>query len=177
MSKLLALALLAAALLFGAHCRNVHQDLLAERQTIDADWSAVDAALQHRADLTADLTKAVGSEAPAESAAILRVDDARNLLRRARDRREKMGANARLDMAIGGLMLLVENYPRLQASKRYADLLDALKGAEYQIAVARRKYNEAVEHYNARIELFPANLVASVSGLRKVDAYFQAPAI
>ena len=49
----------------------------------------------------------------------------------------------------------VENYPKLEGSKKYGDLLEALKSAEYQIAVARRKYNEAVEHYNARIELFP----------------------
>jgi LemA protein len=176
-TKLLVLALVAAALVFGVHCFNVHKDLLAERQAIDADWSAVDAALEHRAGITTDLTKTVASEVPAETAATLSVNDARNLLNLAHDRHEKMQANARLDEAISRLMLLVENYPKLEGSKKYGDLLEALKGAEYEIAVARRKYNEAVEHYNARIELFPANIVASVSGMHKVDAYFQTPAI
>jgi LemA protein len=74
-------------------------------------------------------------------------------------------------------MLLVEGYPKIDGSKKYGDLLDALKSAEYQIAVARRKYNEAVEHYNAGIDLFPNNVVASLTRLGKIDAYFQTPAI
>ena len=74
-------------------------------------------------------------------------------------------------------MLLVENYPKLEGSKKYADLMEALRTADYRIAVARRKYNEAVEHYNARIDLFPNNIVASVTRLGKIDAYFQTPAI
>jgi LemA protein len=176
-AKLLALILVAAALVFGLHCRNVHRDLITERRSIDADWSEVDAALERRAGITADLAKTVESEAPTESAAIVSVNDARNSLNLAHDRHAKMVANARLDEAIGRLMLQVESHPKLEHSKEYGDLLEALKGAEYQIAVARRKYNEAVEHYNARIELFPANVVASVSGMHKVDAYFQTPAI
>ena len=82
-----------------------------------------------------------------------------------------------LDEALARLMLRVENYPKLEGGKRYGDLLEALKGAEYRIAVARRKYNEAVEHYNAGIDLFPNNFVASVTRLGKIDTYFQTPAI
>lgn len=92
-------------------------------------------------------------------------------------RLKRILANARLDQALARLMLQVENYPKLENSKKYADLLEALKSADYQIAVARRKYNEAVEHYNARLDLFPDNIVASVTRLGKVDAYFQTPAI
>jgi len=175
--KLLALVLVAAGLFSGVQYMKVRKDLLSERRSIDADWSAVEAALEQRAMITVDLTKTVESEAPAESNAILSVNDARNLLNLARDRQAKMLANARLDEAIGRLMLQVEAHPKLEHSKKYGDLLEALKGAEYQIAVSRRKYNEAVEHYNARIELFPANVVASVSGMHKVDAYFQTPVI
>ena len=74
-------------------------------------------------------------------------------------------------------MLQAENYPKLESGKKYGDLLEALKGAEYQIAVARRRYNEAVEHYNAGIDVFPNNIVASLTRLGKIDAYFQTPAI
>jgi LemA protein len=74
-------------------------------------------------------------------------------------------------------MLVVEGYPKLDGSEKYGDLLEALKGAEDRIAVARRKYNEAVEHYNAGIEVFPNNIVASVTRLGRIDAYFKTPAI
>jgi len=74
-------------------------------------------------------------------------------------------------------MLLVENYPKLENSKEYGDLLEALQGADNKVDVARRRYNEAVEHYNAHIDVFPNNIVASVARLGKIDAYFQTPAI
>jgi LemA protein len=177
----LAVALVAVAFFFGARCVTIHKNLLAERQIIDADWTEADAALQRRAGLIPDLTETLKSQAEtdasAAAAAVMAVNAARNVLNLARDRHEKIQANAQVDQAIGRLMLLAENYPKLQSSKKYGDLLETLKGAEYQIAVARRKYNEAVEHYNARIELFPNNIVASVSRLHKVDAYFQTPAI
>jgi hypothetical protein len=40
------------------------------------------------------------------------------------------------------------------------------------MAVARRKYNESLVHYNARIQEFPFNLVARLAGFERNDAYF-----
>jgi LemA protein len=178
--KFLVLALVAAALLFGAlgvRCMAIRKDLVSERLAIDAEWLQVDAALVHRAGIVPELANLVQAEAPAEAGAIHAVNDARNGLIAAHTQHEKIQANARLDDALARLMLQVENYTKLDSGKPYGDLLEALKGAEYDIAVARRKYNEAVEHYNARIDLFPNNIVASVTRLGKIDAYFQTPAI
>jgi|SRR5580658_860714 LemA protein len=175
--KFLVLAVLAVALVFGAECMSVRKDLVAERQAIDADWAQVDAALVQRAGIVPELTGLVQAEAPAETAAILPVNEARKLLGLAHSQEEKIQANTRLHEALARLMLQVEFHPKLESSKKYVDLLETLQGAENQIDVARRKYNEAVEHYNAGIELFPKNIVASVTRLGKIDAYFQTPAI
>jgi LemA protein len=177
--KFLVLALLAAALVFGVRCMTIRKDLVSERQTIGTEWEQVNAALERRAAVIPDLTQTVHADLPADAsaeAAIVRVNDARNMLKAAPSQHEKIQANARLDEALARMMLLVEAYPKLESSKKYAHLLEALRGAEFQIAVARRKYNEAVEHYNARIEVFPTNIVSSVSHLGKIDAYFQTPA-
>ncbi len=53
-------------------------------------------------------------------------------------------------------------------------LQDELAGTENRIAVERRRYNEAVQDYNTYIALFPNNLVASLSGFQRNDAYFKA---
>jgi LemA protein len=180
--KYLVLVLVAVALVVGVKCMTVRKDLVSERQAIDADWAQVDAALAHRASIVPELTGTVQAEAPADAgairaAAIPAVNDARNALTAARGQHAKIQANARLDEALARLMLLVENYPKLESSGKYSDLLEALKGADYQVAVARRRYNEAVEHYNAGIDVFPNNIVASLARLGKIDAYFQTPAI
>ena len=175
--KFLVLAVVAVALVFGVRCMTIRKDLVAERQTIDDNWAQVEAALEHRAGIVPELTSLIQAGAPAEANAVRAVNDACNVLGAGRNREEKIEANARLYEALARLMLKVESYPKLEGSRKYGDLLEALKGAEYQIAVARRKYNEAVEHYNAGIDLFPSNIVASLTHLGKIDAYFQTPAI
>lgn len=179
--KYLIPALLILALLAGFEGVTVRKDLVAERQTIDNDWTSVNAALESRAAIIPDLTQAVETElppnAPGESTAIVSINDARKVLHEAPSQHEKILANSRIDESLARLMLLIENYPKLDSSKRYGELLEAIKNADYQIALARRKYNEAVEHYNARIEVFPNNVVASVSRFGKVEAYFQTPAL
>ena len=172
----------AVAAILCLKCVTVRKGLVSERQAIRADWAEVDAVLVHRAAIVADLTSFVQSNAPPKAdpaldAAARAANDARAALETTHTQHHTIAANAHLDDALARLMLQVENYPKLEHRKKYADLLESLKGAEYQIAVARRKYNEAVEHYNARLDLFPDNIVASVTRLNKVDTYFQTPAI
>ena len=38
----------------------------------------------------------------------------------------------------------------------------------------RRRYNQTVQTYNTYIQLFPNNLVASIMGFQRNDAYFRA---
>ncbi len=52
-------------------------------------------------------------------------------------------------------------------------LQDELAGTENRIAVERRKYNQVVQQYNTYIQLFPNNLVASLSGFEREEAYFR----
>ena len=179
MKKILALAVAAGVVIVAVRCVAIRKNLRAERRSIDANWAQVNEALAHRAGLVPEFARTVGPEleGQAGASAIEAVHNASKALDAAKDQQAKILANARLDEAIARLMLLVENYPKLEGSKKYGDLLEALKGAEYRIAVARRKYNEAVEHYNARIEVFPDNIVATAAGMHKVDAYFQTPAI
>src|SRR5579862_2059778 len=176
--KLFLLAVVAGALILGARCMTIRKDLVSERQTIETDWGQVNAALEERAALIPDLAQTVRSELPADApaeAAAKAIMEARNALSAASGPHEKIQANGRLDEELARLMLLVEAHPKLDRGKKYNDLLEALKNAEYQIAVARRKYNEAVEHYNARIAMFPDNIVSSVARLGKIDAYFETP--
>ena len=48
-----------------------------------------------------------------------------------------------------------------------------LEGTENRILQSRRRYNEAVQQYNTDLSLFPANVVASMAGFQREDAYFK----
>ena len=69
--------------------------------------------------------------------------------------------------------MVVENYPNLKANENFMRLQDELAGTENRIAVERRRYNQTVQDYNTYIQLFPNNIVASLSGFQREDAYFR----
>jgi LemA protein len=149
-------------------------EMVRKNETINAAWSQVDVVLQRRADLIPNLVETVKGYAAQEVTVFGEVANARAALLNARTPGEKITANNRLDGAIGRLLALVENYPQLKSNENFLRLQDELAGTENRIAVERRRYNESLQDYNTYIGLFPNNVVASLSGFQRNNAYFKA---
>jgi len=165
--------LLLVGLMFGGKFVSVRNDLAAQNEAIAASWAQVDVALQRRADLIPNLVNAVKGFAAQEKSVIDSVTAARAQLGGARTPQEKIAANTQLDGALSRLLVVVENYPNIKSNENFLRLQDELAGTENRIAVERRKYNEVVQRYNTQIVLFPNNLIASMSGFQRNDAYFK----
>lgn len=165
--------LLVAGLFLGGKYAGTRNELVTQREAINASWAQVDVALERRADLIPNLVETVKGYAKHEESTIKDVADARAALGGARTPQEKIQANTQLDGALSRLLVVVENYPNLKANENFLRLQDELAGTENRIAVERRKYNESVQRYNTNIELFPNNIVASLSGFTRNDAYFK----
>src|SRR6476660_10516518 len=165
--------LLLAGLMFGGKYVGIRNDLVTRKEAVSAAWSQVDVALQRRADLIPNLVETVKGYAKHEQGVMDAVANARAALLGAKTPQEKIAANGQLDGAIGRLLVVVENYPNLKANENFLRLQDELAGTENRIAVERRKYNETVQTYNTQIQLFPNNIVASMSGFERNDAYFK----
>jgi LemA protein len=170
------LVLLLVLLAFGGKYVSIRNDLVTKKETVTAAWSQVDVALQRRADLIPNLVETVKGFAKHEEKAINDVASARAALVGAKTPSDKISANTQLDGALGRLLVIVENYPNLKANENFLRLQDELAGTENRIAVERRKYNETVQSYNTQIQLFPNNIVASLSGFQREDAYFKTEA-
>jgi LemA protein len=149
----------------------VHSDLAGQRQAVAAQWSHVESALKSRADLVPSLVQTVNPRRdPGISESIVKACQA---LAGGRTTQEKIQANDQLSAALSRLLLAAENYPKLRSNETYLRLQDEIADSENRIAIERRKYNEILEHYNAQIQRFPDNVVASLSGFTRNDAYFQ----
>ncbi len=172
--------LLVIALLLGSSFVSHRNQMAVKREAVNAAWSQVDVVLQRRADLIPNLVETVKGFAVQEQTVFGEIAKARSALLSANTPADKIAANQRLDSALGRLLVVVENYPQLKSNENFLRLQDELAGTENRIAVERRRYNETVQdyntyisHYNTYISLFPNNLVASLSGFSRNEAYFK----
>ena len=168
--------LLVVGLAAGGQFVTVRNDLVTQREAVNAAWSQVDIVLQRRADLIPNLVQTVKGFASHETEVFKNIADARAALINGRTPQEKIQANDQLSGALSRLLVVAENYPQLKSNENFLRLQDELAGTENRIAVERRKYNETLQRYNTSIQVFPNNIVAGMSGFSRNNAYFQTDA-
>src|SRR3954469_12338524 len=157
----------------GSRLMASRNQLVTEKNDIDARWAQVDNDMKRRADLIPNLVETVKGYAKQEQAVIGEVANARAALLGARSKQDEITANNQLSGAIGRLLVLQENYPQLKSNENFLRLQDELSRTENRIAVSRRDYNEAIKKYNTDVQLFPNNIAASIFNFKRDDAYFK----
>jgi len=163
-----ALAVLGAAV--GSKLIGIKRELAAQREEIQQHWARVEAALQHRADAIPHVIALLA--AGEHSAAVPEIEAARAKLAQARGPEEKIRANRELSLALARLLLRCETNSEVRHSGGFKRLREELAARDDEIATERFQYNNALEHYNARMLRFPDNVVASLAGFTRNDAYF-----
>jgi LemA protein len=164
------LVLVAAA---GSKVASVRADLVSQREAMANQWEQVRSVLDRRSELAPPLADIVEIQGHADPSMSRELADARVALAEARIPDAALQANARISHLLWKLMAASENDPKLRSDPKFQRLEDELTDIENSIAVERQKYNEALEHYNAQIQRFPDNIVASLSGFARNDAYFK----
>ena len=171
MKLALRFAILALALLLGACGYNNIQTL--DEQT-KADWSEVINQYQRRADLVPNLVATVKGYAQQEKDILIQVTQARSrvgsiqvtpeLASDPEKLKQFQDAQGSLGSALQRLMVVTENYPNLKSDQSFRDLQAQLEGTENRITVARNRYIQSVQAYNAFVRSFPQNLTAKMFG-------------
>jgi LemA protein len=164
--------LLAATAGAGSTFVKVRGELAQQRADIDSEWSQVDQALQRRASLIGDLAEAGRKLAPLHADVLKQVAEARAAVAGGPAPQDKVQGNLRLSNALAKVLVEAENHPQLRSNPAFLRIEEEIKNSDDRIAEARLKYNDSLEHYNARIQSFPHNLVARISGFGRNDAYF-----
>ena len=157
----------------GSKYASVRSELEDQRRAMREAWTQVDAVLEKHASAVSGLVDGVKDALQSQPQIQRDIESARTDLLNGRTPEEKIQANARLNTALARLLLLSETSPQLKTNRGFIHLESELADAEGRIALPRRKYNEALEHYNAQIQQFPENVVAAIAGLGRNDAYFK----
>ena len=152
----------------------VYNGLVRARNQTKNAWAQIDVQLKRRHDLIPNLVETVKGYKNFERETLEAVTNARNLAQKAVG--TGVGAQAKAEGELSGalsrLLAVVENYPDLKANKNFLALQEELTSTENKISFSRQFYNDSVLGYNNKIQMFPSNVVAGMTGF-KAGEFFQ----
>lgn len=161
---------------------STYNTLVSLDQNTQSKWSQVEGQYQRRSDLIPNLVATVKGAANFEQTTLDQVIEARAKATSITVDPTKLdpesiakyqAAQGELGSALGRLLVVSENYPKLTATENFKDLQSQIEGTENRITVARKDFGDAVQTYNVSVKRFPGNLVARIFGFTE-KAYFKA---
>jgi LemA protein len=160
-----------------------YNSLVQMDEKVNQSWAQVENQYQRRADLIPNLVKTVEGYADFEKSTLVEVTELRSKVGQIKISADDLAdeekfkkfqmAQDELSGALSRLLVVAENYPQLKANESFLNLQTQLEGTENRIAVERKKYNEAVQEYNASIRSFPTLITAKIFGFKEKQ-YFKA---
>ena len=88
---------------------------------------------------------------------------------------ERAKLEGALSSALSRLMVVVEDYPQLKANQNFLALQEELTSTENKISFSRQFYNDIVLKLNNKIQMFPSNIIAGMTGF-KTGEFFEVKA-
>jgi LemA protein len=152
----------------------IYNSLVGLRNQMRNSWSQIDVQLKRRHDLIPNLVETAKGYMKHERETLEAVTQARNA---AVDASGKgVGQQAKAEGALSGFLTrffaVAENYPDLKANQNFLALQEELTSTENKISFARQFYNDSVMMLNNKVQMFPSNLVAGMTGF-KTGEFFE----
>lgn len=145
---------------------SMYNSMVSLEEEVSSQWAQVENQYERRAALIPNLVQTVQGAANYEQETLNEVTQARAAATSVQVDPTDLGEaalaefserQAALSASLGRLLAIAEDYPTLTATDNFQTLQDQLEGTENRIATERRRFNEAVQAYNARARRFPYN--------------------
>jgi len=151
-----------------------YNKLVRLRNQVKNAWAQIDVQLKRRHDLIPNLIETVKGYMKHERETLEAITKARNLAQQAASSGPGARAKAETELssALGRLLAVVENYPDLKANQNFLALQEELTSTENKLSFSRQYYNDSVLRYNNRTQMFPSNMIASMTGF-KASEFFE----
>lgn len=165
-------AVLGGVVLVGGCVYSGYNKAVAFDEDVQGAWAEVDNQLLRRFELIPNIVETVKGFAGQEKDIFLGVAEARKSYFKAQSVGQKAKAATMFESALSRLLVLREAYPELKSNQSFLKLQDTLEGTENRLAVARKRYNDAVRVVNTFSRKMLGRLYASLAGVEKAE-YFQ----
>jgi LemA protein len=152
---------------------SIYNGLVRLRNLVKNAWAQIDVQLKRRHDLIPNLVEMVKGYMKYERETLEAITKARTVAQQANaaSPAERGKAEGELSSALNRLLAVVERYPDLKASQNFMSLQEELASTENKISFSRQFYNDSVMQYNNKTQMFPSNVVASMSGFKQGEFF------
>ena len=145
---------------------------------VDGKWANVQATYQRRNDLIPNLVSTVQASANFEKSTLTDVINARASATQVKidpshaptdpaQLEAYQKAQSQLGSSLSRLLVSVEKYPELSATRGFRDLQSQIEGTENRINDARTQFNGSTQAYNTARNAFPTVLYANFVGMKE----------
>lgn len=148
-----------------------YNSLIKSNNIVKEAFSTMDIYLKKRWDLIPNLVEVVKGYAKYEKETYNEITSLRTNSYESMTMNKKINVNEQLTQGISKIMAISENYPELKASENFLQLSRDLTKIEDEIANSRKYYNGAVRIFNNKIQMFPSNIVAGMSGFKQANMF------
>jgi len=154
-----------------------YNGLIGLRNQLRNAWAQIDVQLKRRYDLIPNLIETVKGYVKHERETLEAVTKARNLAQSlsSGDVGARSKAEGELSSALSRLLAVAERYPDLKANQNFLALQEELTSTENKISFSRQYYNDSALNLNNKIQMFPSNVVAAITGF-KLGEFFEVKA-
>jgi len=152
----------------------IFNGLISLKNNIRKSSANIDVLLKQRSDELPRLVETVKGYMKHEKDVFLTIARARTEMLSAQNMPQKAEASNEITAALKTIFALSENYPELKANENFLKLQERITGLENEIADRREFYNDSVNAYNTRIQLFPDVIIAKAAGYTEPEQYFAA---
>lgn len=150
----------------------LYNGLVRQRNKYRNAFAQIDVQLKRRHDLIPNLVETAKAYMEHERETLEAVIQARNAAESARSAAtgnpegDSVAQLAAAESGLGGMLgkffALSESYPDLRSNQNMLQLHEELTSTESKVAFARQAYNDAVMHFNNKLETFPSNFIAGM---------------
>ena len=157
--------------------RGSYNGLVNQDETLSNAWNNVEVAYQNRADKIAQVAEAVSAEAKFEKSTLTEITNARasaGQVKLTSDQLTPENLNkfeSAQQSSFSRMMIVLERYPDLKATKGYENLQFEISESENMIRTARSDFNTAVKQYNLSVRQVPSNIFAGMFGFEKKSGF------
>ncbi|MGA1866072.1 MAG: LemA family protein [Thermoplasmatota archaeon] len=150
----------------------LYNRLARARNGCQESWSDIQTELKRRYDLIPNIVKTVKAYAKHERDLLNELTRLReDCLKATGKPSDQQGPEQAFENTLHRLMVRLENYPDLKASRNYLELQRELSETEDRIQASLRLYNANVRELENLLDTFPSNIVSRVHDFTGYDFF------